>query len=106
MVQKLLLKRQLIRSQSNSTDGYVVVQDIADGAKFDALLDWEFDFNAGEYQGKQTFQMNPGELFGFVLVPNGTLDVGLVADESIISLDPLFSMSEANYNNQNSICQC
>lgn len=88
------------RSQSNSTDGYVVVQDIAEGAKFDALLDWETDFNAGEYQGKQTFSMNPGELFGLVLVPNGTLEAGLVAHESILSLDPLFSMSEANYNDR------
>lgn len=88
------------RAQSNTTQGHIVLKDVEEGAKFDALLDWEKDFNKGEYQGKETFQMNPGELFGLVLVPNGTLEEGLTADESILSQDPLFSMSEANHNNQ------
>jgi hypothetical protein len=88
------------RAQSNTNQGHIVLKDAEEGAKFDALLDWEKDFNTGDYQGKETFQMNPGELFGLVLVPNGTLGKGLTADESILSQDPLFSMSKANHNNQ------
>ena len=88
------------RAQTNTTEGYVVVKDRQEGAKYNALLNWESDYNAGEYRGQETFSMNPGELFGLVLVPNGTLGSGLVADESILSLDPLFSMSQANHNNQ------
>jgi hypothetical protein len=94
------IEEAINRAQSNTREGYIVLKDTEEGAKFDALLDWEKDFNRGEYQGKETFQMNPGELFGLVLVPNGTLEEGLTADESILSQDPLFSMSEANHNNQ------
>jgi hypothetical protein len=94
------IEEAINRAQSNTREGYIVLKDAEEGAKFDALLDWEKDFNRGEYQGKETFQMKPGELFGLVLVPNGTLEEGLSADESILSRDPLFSMSEANHNNQ------
>ena len=96
------IEEAINRARSNTTEGHIVVQDIAEGAKFDSLLDWESDFNTDpeDYQGKETFLMNPGELFGLVLVPNGTLEVGQIAHESILSLDPLFSMSEANHNDQ------
>ena len=88
------------RAKTNTTEGHVVIKDLQEGAKYDALLDWETDYNAGEYLEPKPFLMNPGDLFGLVLVPNGTLEAGLVAHESILSLDPLFSMSEANHNNQ------
>lgn len=88
------------RAQSNSPQGYVVVKDAEEGARFSSALDWEANFNTGNYQGRKTFQMNPGELFGMVLIPNGTLAEGLTAHESVLSLAPIFSMAEANYNNQ------
>jgi hypothetical protein len=93
-------KEAMTRAQSNTKQGHVVVRDPQEGAKFDELLNWEQDFNTGVYQGKETFQMNPGDFFGLVLVPNGTLGAGLTAHESILSLDPLFSMSKANHNDQ------
>ena len=88
------------RAQSNSTEGYIVLSDPQEGARFSADLDWERDFNTGEYLGIETFQMEPGDLFGMILVPNGTLSEGIDADESILSKDPLFSMAEANDNEQ------
>ena len=88
------------RAQSNSEEGYVVVKDSEEGAKFSSSFDWETNFNEGNYQGRKTFQMNPGDLFGLVLVPNGTLEDGLTAHESILSQDTFFSMAEANRNNQ------
>jgi Domain of unknown function (DUF4114) len=97
---KAFTKEAITRAQSNTKQGHIVLKDPQEGAKFDALLNWEQDFNTGEYQGKETFQMNPGEFFGLVLVPNGTLGAGLTAHESILSLDPLFSMSRANHNDQ------
>jgi Domain of unknown function (DUF4114) len=94
------IEEAITRAQSNTKQGHIVVQDPQEGAKFDALLNWEEDFNTGEYQGKETFSMNPGDFFGLVLVPNGTLEEGLTAHESILSLDPLFSMVRANHNDQ------
>ncbi len=44
--------------------------------------------------------MNPGDTFGLILDPNGTLDEALSAHESILSKDPLFSMPQANFNKQ------
>ena len=88
------------KAQSNSEQGYVVVKDAEEGARFSANLDWEANFNGGEYRGKQTFLMNPGDTFGLILVPHGSLDEAITAHESILSKDPLFSMSEANPDNQ------
>ncbi len=94
------IEEAINRAQSNSPQGYLVLNDVADAARSSSSFNWETNFNTGTYRGRQTFQMNPGELFGLVLVPNGTLNQGLTAHESILSLDPLFSMSEANHNNQ------
>ncbi len=94
------IEEAINRAQSNSPQGYLVLNDVEDAARASSSFNWETNFNTGTYRGRQTFQMNPGELFGLVLVPNGTLNQGLSAHESILSLDPLFSMSEANHNNQ------
>ncbi len=94
------IEEAINRAQSNSLQGHVVVKDAEEEARFSSSFNWETNFNTGTYQGRKIFQMNPGELFGLVLVPNGTLNEGITAHESILSLDPLFSMSEANHNNQ------
>ncbi len=100
MGSEAFIEEAVNRSKSNSTQGHVVVKDAEQGARFSANFDWEQDFNQENYPGRQTFQMNPGELFGLILVPNGTLDEALSAHESILSKDPLFSMSSANINNR------
>ena len=100
MGSEAFIEEAVSRSQSNSTLGHVIVRDQLEGARFSSNFDWEPDFNSGNYQGRQTFQMNPGDTFGLILDPNGTLDEALSADESILSKDPLFSMPEANVNQQ------
>ncbi len=97
------IEQAINRAKSNSTQGYVVVKDVEEGARFSADLEWEADFNRGKHPGRQSFLMNPGDTFGLILVPDGTLDEALTADESITSKDPLFSISEANINGQGQI---
>ena len=94
------IQEAVSRAQSNSLQGHVVVTDTEEGARFNDKFDWEEDFNQGNYQGRQAFQMNPGDTFGLILIPNGTLDEALSAPESATAKDPLFSISEANINNQ------
>ena len=94
------IEEALNRTQSNSSQGYTVVQDLDEGAKFSDDLRWEGNYNNGQYQGKQTFLMNPGDNFGLVLIPDGTFDEALTAPDWAIKKDPLFSMPAANVNNQ------
>ncbi|MEQ8381872.1 MAG: DUF4114 domain-containing protein, partial [Coleofasciculus sp. A1-SPW-01] len=83
------------RGLSDSELGHVVISDQTEGARFVGELG-ESDQNSGEYLGVQTVQMRPGDEFGFMLVPNNTVqrvfdnpDVGGAAR-------PLFSMATAN----------
>ena len=57
------------------------------GARFEGDLDWEPNFNQGEYAGKQTFMMDAEATFGLVLVPDGSFEE-LTAQRSV-SGDPL-----------------
>ncbi len=59
------------RALSNSEQGYVVISDATDGARFSNTAGK--DFNGGQYQGVQTFQMKAGDRFGFMLVPNQSI---------------------------------
>lgn len=94
------IEEAIFRAQSNSNLGHVVMRDAVEAAKYNSDLRWEPNFNAGNYQGRKTFLMNPGDLFGLVLVPNGTLNQGLTSSEGFLSRDPIFSMSELNHNDQ------
>ena len=87
------------RALSNSAQGYVVTQDPLEGAKYSSLLKWERNFNQGEYQGRQIFQMNPGDRFGLVLVPDATLEDSLTAPDWATKKQPFFSMTAANADN-------
>ncbi|MBD1806295.1 S8 family serine peptidase [Microcoleus sp. FACHB-SPT15] len=86
------------RALSNSPEqGYVVISDPTEGARFSGVLPGEGDHNAGNYQGVTTFTMAKGTQFGIMLVPNGTvqevLDGHGVGDKL-----PVFSMATANPN--------
>ncbi len=94
------MQEAIDRATSNTNQGYVVVQDTNEGAKFSDDPLWEGNYNDGEYRGRQTFLMNPGDTFGLVLVPDGTLDEVSSAPDWAIKKDPLFSMSAANLDNQ------
>ncbi|MFP4123022.1 MAG: PA14 domain-containing protein [Coleofasciculus sp.] len=83
------------RALSDSELGHIVISDQTEGARFVGELG-ESDQNSGEYLGVKTVQMRPGDEFGFMLVPNNTVqrvfdnpDVGGAAR-------PLFSMATAN----------
>ncbi|MEG4202762.1 S8 family serine peptidase [Microcoleus sp. Pol7_A1] len=87
------------RSVSNSSLGYVVINDTTEGAKFNGDLPYEINRDGGEYKGVKTFTMLPGDRFAFILVPNGA-NLQQVANKSATGDDarPLFSLPMANPN--------
>lgn len=98
---KAFVKEALNRALSNSSQGYVVIDDKSDKARYSATLKWENNFNStGTYRGQQIFQMNAGETFGLVLIPGGTFNEALTAPNSALKKQPIFSMSNGNYQNQ------
>lgn len=86
------------RALSNSTDGYIAINDDSEGARFTGELG-ERDRNQGDYQGIQTFSMNPEDNFALILTPQGNLQE--VLDNSAVDDNkrPLFSLSLANPDN-------
>ena len=92
---KEFIKEATTRALSKSVQGHVVISDLTEGARFSGKLGEE-NFNSGEYLGVQTFDMTPGDEFGVMVVPNGTVQE--IFDNPAISGDkrPLFSMATAN----------
>lgn len=78
------------RALSNSKLGYVVISDATDGALFSTMT--TTDFNSGEYRGVQTFKMNGGDRFAFILAPNHSIEQVYSGE----AWRPLFSMATAN----------
>ncbi|QTA88132.1 DUF4114 domain-containing protein [Desulfonema magnum] len=69
------IREAVKRSLSNTEDGYVVLSDPTEKARFDGTLDGESqDWNSGEYKGTKTFEMRPGDIFATILVPNASLE--------------------------------
>ncbi|MEC4804906.1 MAG: S8 family serine peptidase, partial [Jaaginema sp. PMC 1079.18] len=86
------------RALSNSTEGYIVIDDATEGARFSGSTPWEGNFNSGDHidPNLKTFEMKAGDKFGVMLVPNGTVEQ--VANNPNIggSVRPLFSLATAN----------
>ena len=94
------------RALSNSTEGYVVIADRDEGARFDGVLNEHEnnDWNSGEYLGVKTFAMNPGDQFGFMLTTKGNVQKILGdPDKYLGKKQPLFSMAEANPDGEEQI---
>ncbi|XZO00978.1 MAG: S8 family serine peptidase [Microcoleus sp.] len=91
------IKEMALRALSNSAKGHVVINDLIEGAKFTGNL-LESNSNEGTYLGVKTFAMTPGEEFGVMLVPNGTVQEVLNNPAIGGSKRPLFSMATANPN--------
>ncbi|NJK70343.1 MAG: DUF4114 domain-containing protein, partial [Microcoleus sp. SU_5_3] len=91
------IKEVASRALSNSTKGHVVINDLSEGARFTGNLP-EGNYNEGSYLGVKTFAMTPGEEFGIMLVPNGSVQE--VLNNPVVGGDkrPLFSMTTANPN--------
>lgn len=83
------------RALSNSEQGYVVISDKTEGARFSGELG-EKSWNSGKYLGEKTFQMREGDEFGVMFVPNGTVEKISENPDANGSLRPLFSLSTAN----------
>jgi len=83
------------RALSNSPEGYIVVNDIAEAASLNGELG-EQNRNAGSPPGIKTFAFAPGTHIAVMLVPNGS--VQQVFDNPAVggSIRPLFSLASAN----------
>ncbi len=101
--------REAIRRANTSTkEGYVVVKDAEQGALFsdtDNILNWEKNFNAGEYLGPKVYEMEAGDTFGFVIMSNGSLRDALTGQTYTTSNRPLFSMSSANISDIHQVAE-
>ncbi len=86
------------RVLSNSTNGYIVVNDDSEGARFTGELG-ERDRNEGDYEGAKTFSMNPGDNFALMLVPQGKVAEALDNPAVDNNKRPLFSLNLANPDN-------
>lgn len=91
------IKESAIRAASNSELGYIVIDDVAEGARFIGALG-ETHYNSGEYKAVKSFKLRPGSSFGIMLIPNNRVEE--VAENPMVSgsTRPLFSMTTANPN--------
>jgi hypothetical protein len=89
------IKEAARRALTNSTLGHVAIADQTEGARFKGILGaYEGqDWNAGEYSGNKTFLMNPGDRFGFMLVPDGSTQAVFQNPNVSGSRHPIFSMT-------------
>ena len=99
------IKQATNRALSNSKLGYVLAKDPSEGARFTEKMPWEPNFNAGPYLGVKTFEMNAGDKFAFMFVPNTSVQEinntkGMSSKSSMWQYGkvPLFSIPEANPN--------
>ena len=93
------------RALTNSELGHIVISDRVEGARFSGALPHEKDFNAGEYSGVKTFDLRPGEQFGFMLVPDGWVQQVFENPGIGGSRRPMFSMSTAASANTSQFTQ-
>lgn len=86
------------RVLSNSENGYIALSDTTEGARFSGTLGGESkDWNEGDYNGLKQFNMQPGDPFALVLVPNSTFEA-LAANPATTNTykRPLFSFTSPN----------
>ncbi|MBD2420636.1 DUF4114 domain-containing protein [Anabaena cylindrica FACHB-243] len=97
------IKQATNRALSNSKLGYVLAKDPSEGARFTEKMPWEPNFNAGNYLGVKSFEMNPGDKFAFMFVPNTSVQeinktkgISKASQMWQYGKLPLFSIPEAN----------
>ncbi|MEM7715891.1 MAG: DUF4114 domain-containing protein [Cyanobacteria bacterium P01_A01_bin.68] len=77
---------------SNSASGYVVISEQTEGARYKT----EDADSGSEYKGIKTFEMNRGDQFGIILVPDGTLEEVFENPRIGGSKQPIFSLAPMN----------
>ena len=98
------IKEAARRALTNSSEGYTIIHDAYEGAKFTGELG-ESDKNAGNYQGIKTFNMNPGDNFALMLVPQSKVESVFSNPTVDGNKHPLFSLASANPDNTIQIMQ-
>ncbi|MDM8526239.1 DUF4114 domain-containing protein [Desulfococcaceae bacterium HSG8] len=84
------------RALSGTVEGYVVISDQTEGARFSGLLGESKDWNSGEHNLK-TVTMRPGDSFATILVPDSTLEKLRKNPGTTDSHKrPLFSLASSN----------
>ncbi|MEM6839424.1 MAG: DUF4114 domain-containing protein, partial [Cyanobacteria bacterium P01_C01_bin.120] len=83
------------RALSNSPEGYVVINDIAEGASLNGELE-EANRNAGNPAGARAIAFAPNSHIAVMLVPNGTVQTVFDNPAAAGALRPLFSLASAN----------
>ncbi len=91
------IKEAATRALSNTKQGYVVISDATEGARFSGSLGEPEEWNSGTYRGVRAFTMTPGDTFATILVPNFTL-AELCDDPATdnVQMRPLFSLASSN----------
>lgn len=84
------------RALTGSPQGHVVISDLTQGAKYDALLGEKRNRNQGTYLGSQTFEFDSGDQLGLMLVPHGTVEQLWRQPGATGKRQPLFSMGTLN----------
>lgn len=91
------IKEAVRRALSNSEEGYVVISDKTEGARFSGLLGESSEWNKGPYRNAKELHMIPGDTFATILVPNFTLQELYDDPETDnVQKQPLFSLASAN----------
>lgn len=83
------------RALSNSTQGYVVMSETAEGASLSGQLG-ERSYNAGTPLGPKPFTFQANDTLALLLVPNGSLQSVASNPAAQGDLRPLFSLAAAN----------
>lgn len=87
------------RALSESVLGHVMIHDRTEGAWVQTALPQEGgNLNSGAYESIHTVNMAKGDRFGFMLIPNGTVQDVFDNPSAEGDLRPLFSMGTANPN--------
>ena len=86
------------RALTDSEEGWVIVRDDSEGAKFSTDLAWERDFNTGQYQGVKRFDLTPGDEVALMLVQHTTVQETWKNPQETdeFSKNVIFSLPEAN----------
>ncbi|MGL5872983.1 MAG: Ig-like domain-containing protein, partial [Xenococcaceae cyanobacterium] len=83
------------RALSNSSSGYRIINDSAEGARFSGSLG-EVEQNEGQHGGRHKVNFTPGDRIALMLVPNGTVQAIFDNPTAQGADRPLFSIASNN----------
>lgn len=89
-------KEAMRRALSDSLWGHIVIDDQAEGARFQGKLEFDGNYNSGQYNGVKTFNVRPGDSFAMMILPNGSSWNQYLQGDLEGTKRPLFSIAAAN----------